>query len=55
MLSLVARDFFLRSPVLVLPIAALLLFLTAFVATTLKALLTRKREITRLAALPIDE
>lgn len=55
MLSLVARDFFGRSPVLALPIAALLLFLVVFVATSLRALLARKQDMARLAALPMDD
>lgn len=55
MLSHIARDFFGRSPMLALPIAALLIFLLVFIATSVRALCARKRDVDHLASLPMDD
>lgn len=55
MLSSIAAEFFGRSPVLALPVIALVLFVAVFVATSVRALLTRKRDVAQLASLPLSE
>lgn len=55
MLSQFASDFFARSPVLAWPVFALSVFLTVFVAVTVRALLGRRDEMQRLAELPLSD
>jgi hypothetical protein len=55
MLSQLAREFFARSPVLAWPVFALALFSCVFIAVTLKALLARREDVQRLAALPLSD
>ena len=55
MLSLLAREFFERSPLLVLPIGALFLFLAIFTVSTVRALRARKSDVARMAALPLQD
>lgn len=49
-----AAGFFAKSPVLALPVAALFVFLAAFLVITLRAFFTPKKEIERLANLPLE-
>lgn len=48
-------DFFARSPALLGPVIALLLFMTVFVAASFYALRTRREEHDRMALLPLKE
>lgn len=55
MLSWLASDFFARSPVLAYPLVALFVFFAVFAGASLKAVLTRRSEIDRLARLPFSD
>jgi hypothetical protein len=55
MLSFVALDFFQKSPLLILPLIALGIFVTVFLTTTARALLTDKAKMDELAALPFRD
>jgi hypothetical protein len=55
MLSLISIDFFARSPVLALPVLAMLLFMVVFVANVVRAFRTREPELDRLASLPFAD
>jgi len=55
MLSVMAREFFASSPLMVFPVAALLLFLVAFSFLTFRALTRPRSEIEALANLPMDD
>jgi hypothetical protein len=54
MLSWIASDFFARSPVLVYPLIALLLFMAVFVTAALRAALADRAQIDRMARLPLE-
>jgi len=54
MLSFIAMDYFRRSPMLILPLVALALFMLVFFAVTLRTLLTKKRNFDALARLPLE-
>jgi hypothetical protein len=51
----VHKDLLAHSPLLVLPLAALVVFFAVFVFVTLRALLQSKADVTRNAALPLHE
>jgi hypothetical protein len=51
----IVSDFFVRSPVLLGPIVALLLFFVVFSAIAIRTLRTRKSAHEQLARLPFDE
>jgi hypothetical protein len=55
MLGAMARDFFAASPLLVFPVAALLLFLVAFALATWRALRRPRAELDPIARLPLDD
>lgn len=55
MLSLIAMDFFAKSPVLSMPLLALGLFVTAFLTVALRTALTDKRYIDSMSNLPLDD
>ena len=55
MLSWIASDLYRNSPFLIAPIIALLLLLSVFLAVSLRALLTSKKEINRLTQLPLED
>jgi cbb3-type cytochrome oxidase subunit 3 len=55
MLSALASDFFAASPLLVLPVIALILFLAAFTAVTWRALRKKPAELEPIARLPLDD
>jgi hypothetical protein len=55
MLSLIAMDFFSKSPVLSMPILALGLFMSAFIAVAVRTALTDKRRIDIMASLPLED
>ena len=55
MLSLMAQDFFAKSPVLLFPVLALFLFLIAFAVITWRALRQDRSELDRLARLPLAD
>jgi len=55
MLSLLASEYFENSPLLVLPIVALVIFMAVFTSVTVRALRQDRREIERLARLPLAD
>lgn len=55
MLSALASDFFAASPLLLLPVIALLLFLAAFTAVTWRALRKKPAELENIARLPLGD
>jgi len=55
MISWMASDFFAQSPVLALPVVALVLFVTVFGAVSLRAALKGKGEIDYLSRLPMAD
>ena len=55
MLSLMAKEFFSSSPVLMFPIAALILFFVAFTVLTIKAMRKPSDELAALAGMPLIE
>lgn len=55
MMRLLTEEFFLRSPVLVYPVLAMLLFLAVFLVATLRALLSRRESMDALAHLPLSD
>jgi hypothetical protein len=55
MLSALASDFFAASPLMVLPILALLLFLCVFTMATWRALRRKPAELEPLARLPLGD
>jgi len=54
MLSLIASDFFQKSPVLLFPLIALGLFMLVFFVVTVRTVMTKKAEFDRLAMLPLQ-
>ena len=55
MLSVLASDFFAASPLLVLPVMALVLFLGAFTAVTWRAMRKKPAELEPIARLPLGD
>ncbi|MCA9602882.1 MAG: hypothetical protein R3A78_10985 [Polyangiales bacterium] len=55
MLSLLAKEFFQQSPVLGLPVMALLIFFGVFVAAVVRVMRTPSAEIDALAQMPLKE
>jgi hypothetical protein len=55
MLSALASDFFAASPLMVLPVLALLLFLCVFTAATWRAVRRKPAELEPLARLPLAD
>lgn len=55
MLSALASEFFASSPLMMLPIVALLLFLCVFTAATWRALRRKPAELEPIARLPLDD
>lgn len=55
MMSLIASDFFAKSPVLVFPIVALILFVTVWTAVTMRTLFRKSQSYERIARLPLDD
>ena len=54
MMSFISRDFFHASPVMWLPVIALLVFFALFTIGTVRALRRSKVEIDRVARLPLE-
>ncbi len=54
MLSFMAMDFFQRSPMLMLPLVALALFMIVFFAVTVRTVLTNKSRYEAMANLPLE-
>lgn len=54
MLSLMAKNFFADSPVLFFPVCALVLFVVAFSALTLRALRKPAEDLDAMAQLPLE-
>jgi hypothetical protein len=54
MLGFMAMEHFRQSPVLVLPLLALALFMLVFLALAIRTLLTRKQTFEHVANLPLD-
>jgi hypothetical protein len=54
-MGFMAMDYFRRSPLLVMPVIALVIFMLVFLAVSLRALLTRKSRWDALAQLPLQE
>lgn len=55
MLAQLSAEFFARSPVLAWPVFALALFLSVFVTVSVRALVGRREEMSRMAELPIRD
>lgn len=55
MLTALASDFFAASPLMALPVVALLLFLCVFTAATWRALRKRPAELEPIARLPLGD
>lgn len=55
MLGAMAREFFAASPLLVYPVAALILFLAAFAMAVWRALRRPAAELRSIAALPLSD
>lgn len=55
MMRVMTADFFARSPVLLLPIIALLVFFGVFTAVVLRTYLSKKNRFESVASLPLDE
>jgi hypothetical protein len=51
----IAADFFARSPMLVLPVVAMLIFMLVFMSTAIRAFRTDKAKQDKLARLPLEE
>lgn len=54
MISWMASDYFARSPVLLFPVLGLVLFMTVFLLSTLRAWCLDNAEMQRLAQMPLD-
>ena len=54
MLGFMALDFFRQSPMLILPMVALAIFMLVFFAVTLRTLLTEQRNYEAIARLPLE-
>jgi len=54
MLSLIASDFFQKSPMLVFPLLALALFMLVFFVVTVRTVLTNKSRYESVARLPLE-
>jgi hypothetical protein len=54
MLSLFASDVLEKSPVLLFPVVALLLFVSVFTFVSFRAIRMRKPDVSRLASLPLE-
>jgi hypothetical protein len=55
MMRQLCSDYFARSPFLMFPMLALGLFVLVFVAVSVRALLARRDDVDRLAALPLSD
>ena len=55
MMRMLTADYFARSPVLILPIIALLLFLGVYAFVVLRTYLSKKSRFDSVASLPLDE
>ena len=54
MLGWILSDFFARSPLLALPIVAMLLFMAVFTLAGVRAALTNRAQIERMARMPLE-
>ncbi len=54
MLSFMATEFFQRSPMLMLPLVALAIFMLVFFAVTVRTVLTNKSRFDAMANLPLE-
>lgn len=54
MLSFMAMDFFRRSPMLMLPMVALAIFMLVFLVVTLRTLLSKAQRYEQMARLPLE-
>lgn len=55
MLSMMAKDFFTQSPLLIFPIAALFIFIAVFTIVTIGVLRTDKESLRAIAGLPLAD
>ncbi|HEX7478073.1 MAG TPA: hypothetical protein VF331_09725 [Polyangiales bacterium] len=55
MLQTFSADYFARSPLLLLPVIALGLFMLVFVVVTLRALFARNADVAHMAQLPLED
>ncbi len=53
MLSVIAKGFFLNNPLIFFPVLALILFIVAFTAITVKALRSSDESLAHVASLPL--
>jgi hypothetical protein len=54
-MGFMAMDYFRQSPLLMMPVIALVIFMLVFLSVSLRALLTRKSSWDALAQLPLQE
>lgn len=54
-MGFMAMDYFRQSPLLALPVIALVLFMLVFLAVTLRAMLTQKSRWDAMAQLPLED
>ncbi len=54
MLSLMAKEFFAQSPVMIFPLVALFLFLAVFTVLSIRAFLRPKEAIEMMAKMPLE-
>jgi VIT1/CCC1 family predicted Fe2+/Mn2+ transporter len=55
MLSWISSDFFARSPLLALPVIALLLFMAVFAAAAVRAAIANRSQLERMARMPLED
>jgi hypothetical protein len=55
MLSIMAKDFFSESPLLLFPVAALFIFIAIFTVVTIRVLRTEKEALQVVAVLPLAD
>ncbi len=53
-MRLIAMDYFMRSPLLALPVLALAIFMGVFLVISLRAMLSQKSEVDEMARLPFS-
>ncbi len=55
MLSLMAKEFFATSPLMIFPVAALLIFLATFTVLAVRAITRPKEQIDEMARMPLED
>lgn len=55
MLSMMAKGFFMDSPLIFFPVLALVIFMTVFTAITIRTLRSSRESLQHVAGLPLDD